>query len=403
VKGERLPLDMYILLDRSGSMADRTGAHGTGPTKWDAVTTALRSFFADPGTGDLAIGMQFFPTTTPGVPSLCMSHPECGVAGPCLLQICNADYEGGSVVACASDSDCAFSDCVPMGECSLDKDDVCRVGIDPSCGTSGSCEPITTSVCVNGGSCSAATYSNPAVEITELGAAEAALGDAIAGMEPGGTTPTQPALDGAITHARTWAAAHPDHKVVAVMATDGLPTDCDVQDIRSIADLAAAGKESTPSILTFVIGVFGQHELSAQHNLDEIASSGGTDRAFFITDDQDVTAELLDALRAIQGQLLGCEYHLPVPPEGSGLDYDKVNVEYAVPGSSTPKNVFYVKQAADCDTVDGGWYYDHDPATGQTPTRIMMCPVTCSALEGVSIGGQLDIEMGCQTILAEPR
>ena len=46
------PVDLYVMLDRSGSMV--------GP-KWSAVTSGLSDFFAAPGTTELRLGLQFFP------------------------------------------------------------------------------------------------------------------------------------------------------------------------------------------------------------------------------------------------------------------------------------------------------------------------------------------------------
>src|SRR4029079_1874740 len=44
---ELVPLDIYIMLDKSGSMTEKTGAGANGPPKWDAVTQALNAFFND--------------------------------------------------------------------------------------------------------------------------------------------------------------------------------------------------------------------------------------------------------------------------------------------------------------------------------------------------------------------
>src|SRR4051812_30417313 len=67
-KGEAVPLDMYILLDKSASMLDTTGA---GPTKWDAIRAALESFVSDPLSKGLGVGLQYFPLLKPGVPGTC--------------------------------------------------------------------------------------------------------------------------------------------------------------------------------------------------------------------------------------------------------------------------------------------------------------------------------------------
>ena len=56
-RAEALPVDMYILLDKSTSM------HETDPTGtkiWDAVKTALSTFFADPGASGTGVGLQYF-------------------------------------------------------------------------------------------------------------------------------------------------------------------------------------------------------------------------------------------------------------------------------------------------------------------------------------------------------
>lgn len=404
VEGQLIPVDMYIMLDRSGSMLDKTGANADGPTKWEAVTAALQAFIQDPASDGLGVGLQFFPLFKPGVPDTCTSHGQCGAGGPCLLAACESALVNGDVTACTSDSDCGiFDQCIALGQCQNDTSYVCIYqSPEVSCGGSlGMCKPMTESFCVSKDTCDAADYASPAVEISTLNGAASALSDAIAQAEPGGATPTSAALDGAIGHARAWASVHPDHRVVTVLATDGMPTECEPQDIPSIAGIAQAGKEGAPGILTFVIGVFSNTDLGAQQNLDQIAQEGGTGSAFFITDDQDVTQAFLDALRAIQGQTLSCEYQMPEPPDGNALDYDKVNVEYTPAGQSAPATVFYVGEAADCDAALGGWYYDQDPAAGQVPTKMLMCPATCDELK--SIGGKIDIQIGCQTIVPEPK
>ncbi len=45
-KAEQLPLDMYIMLDQSGSMSDSV----SGGSKWDTVKSAFKTFVSQPGT-----------------------------------------------------------------------------------------------------------------------------------------------------------------------------------------------------------------------------------------------------------------------------------------------------------------------------------------------------------------
>jgi hypothetical protein len=64
-----------------------------------------------------------------------------------------------------------------------------------------------------------------------------------------------------------------------------------------------------------------------------------------------------------------------------------------------PEVVYYVVSADKCDPVAGGWYYDIDPTTGGTPTKIIMCTQTCDAF---GLGGKVDIQLGCTTELLPP-
>jgi hypothetical protein len=54
-QAERLPLDMFIMLDQSGSMAEGT------PQKWNAIKSALTRFAQSPESAGFGIGIQYFP------------------------------------------------------------------------------------------------------------------------------------------------------------------------------------------------------------------------------------------------------------------------------------------------------------------------------------------------------
>jgi hypothetical protein len=56
-RAEALPVDMYIMLDKSVSMDEKDP---TGTRIWDAVKTALSAFFADPGAAGTGVGLQYF-------------------------------------------------------------------------------------------------------------------------------------------------------------------------------------------------------------------------------------------------------------------------------------------------------------------------------------------------------
>jgi hypothetical protein len=266
------------------------------------------------------------------------------------------------------------------------------------------CNKLTTSTCADPDSCTAADYAKPTVQIGQLPGASAQLSTQLSWVKPIGATPTSAALQGAIDYAKSYAMPRPTHTVAVVLATDGLPTECAPTDINNIAAIAAKGLAGTPSIKTFVIGVFAPSETSAPTNLNKIAAAGGTTKAYMVDTTQNVAQAFFDALNAVRATKLACEYEIPPPPEDAGtLDFDRVNVEYTKSGTTTPVTIPYVPTGvAGCDATTGGWYYDADPTKGGVPTKIVMCPSTCTTFQQ-DTGGQIDIRLGCKTVVAPPK
>jgi hypothetical protein len=393
----QLPLDLYLMIDTSGSMAELVAASSS---KWAAVKAALTSFVQDPGSAGIGAGMQFFPVPKAGTPASCTTSAQCGASGPCLMNLCIAPGLN-QLVACTTRNDCPpGGQCVPAGVCANEQNIYCP-SIGQACGTDGSgfnagtCQSQASSYCINGDSCTATDYAAPAAAIAALPGAAAAITSALGAKQPAGETPTSAALTGAISAAKTYAGANTGHSVVVVLATDGLPTECDT-NIANVANLAQTAAAGNPSVKTFVIGVFAQAEAAqAQSNLDKIAAAGGTSKAFVVQTNQNVTQQFLGALNQIRGTALPCEYTLPVPKSGTP-DYNKVNVEYT---NAAGQQVVlpYVKSAANCG-ANGGWYYDVDPATGGKPTKIIVCSNTCDTLKAAGQGSKVQVVQGCQTV-----
>lgn len=393
VEATPIPLDIYVMLDKSGSMLDKTGMKGQGIAKWDAVKMALASFFNDPQSDGIGVGLQYFPLRADGAPDSCKTQADCGKFGPCFLKVC----QNNTGIVCTANADCGNSGpCTNLGQCANDPATFC-LPIGALCpGNKGQCVQVTTSVCLNVDSCEAGDYATPAVPVSVLNGAAPTLIASMDATDPEGATPTGPALQGAIDYARDWAIANPEHKVVALLATDGLPTECTPLDNAGLAAIAAAGFNGDPSIPTFVIGVFSGKDPAAQATIDAIAKAGGTDSGFYIDAMQNVDQAFLDALNAIRGAKLACEYQIPPPPPGESLDLNKVNVLHTPEGANKPNVIFYVGSADMCDPVTGGWYYDADPNMGGTPTKIIMCPATCDLFGS---GGKIDIQLGCETVI----
>ncbi|WP_157906926.1 MULTISPECIES: VWA domain-containing protein [Sorangium] len=391
---ELVPLDLYIMLDSSGSMRDRLA---TGGTKWTAVTDALEAFFTDPKSEGLGVGLQYFPLLNAGQPMSCRTNEECGVSGPCALRACQSSFDARTgIQICVADADCPDGDpCIDIGVCSQNSNVVCG-DIGERCpNRAGTCNRVSRSTCAHPYSCVTEDYATPAVSIAPLDAAWAdELIGSIDRTFPDGGTPTAGALSGAIAQARAHAQANPTHRVVTVLATDGMPTECNPTSADGIAEIAAEGLGGSPSISTFVIGVFGRDDDGAQATMNRIAEGGGTKSAYFIDTSSDVTQAFLDALSEIRGTSLACEYQVPAPSAGQTLDYGTLNVQHTPPEGADPSTIFYVASEARCDATAGGWYYDVDPATGGTPTKIVMCPATCTHFQA---GGQVQLQVGCKT------
>ncbi len=88
---------------------------------------------------------------------------------------------------------------------------------------------------------------------------------------------------------------------------------------------------------------------------------------------------------------LDCEWAIPDAPAGQSFEKGKVNVKYT-PGNGGQKDIYYVPSKADCDPVNGGWYYDNN----DNPQKVMVCPSTCGEISA-DLDGQIDVLFGCET------
>lgn len=63
-RGEGIPLDIFVMWDRSGSMDDEVN----GGIKWNLVVSAFQAFLTDPGSEGISVGLQYFPLDLNGNP-----------------------------------------------------------------------------------------------------------------------------------------------------------------------------------------------------------------------------------------------------------------------------------------------------------------------------------------------
>src|SRR5687768_10781789 len=135
---ERLPLDLLVLVDASGSMAEPVP--GTGRSKWQMAEEALAAFVTDRSSEGLGIGLQFFPLVGPGTP--CAAPGDCGdTTGPSGIcaqrQLCvgagqplaSAPPCGPGTAACAPGTTCqAIGTCAASGAACSNLGGACPAG-----------------------------------------------------------------------------------------------------------------------------------------------------------------------------------------------------------------------------------------------------------------------------------
>jgi hypothetical protein len=401
---KQVPVDLLLLVDRSGSMVDLVSPNGK--SKWELATEALTAFVKDTKSAGLGVGLQYFPLVKScaaemdcGFPNGAATAPACAEERACvpasgvlpgLPLLCGARREPGCE---------AGSTCTPIGHCSdtgvpcLDLGQACPGG-------------VATNVCTAapracrdslGSYCSVPEYERLPVPLGELPAAAPALSRSLASTFPYGATPTDPAVEAGINLLKARARANPDRHEALVLVTDGLPNSCKQQPVELIASMLTAAKSAAPSIATYAIGVFGPQDIAeGQRALESWAMAGGTGTPFVLSAGDDLSQKLIDALNQIRGSALPCEYTIPKPSMGM-LDWMKVNVR--VTAGSTGTDLGYVGSPDKCDPVKGGWHYDIDPAVGD-PQRVIMCEATCKNFK-MDIRSKIELLFGCKTIIIE--
>jgi hypothetical protein len=194
---------------------------------------------------------------------------------------------------------------------------------------------------------------------------------------PPPTTPTHPALQGALQWAESRGLEHPDEMQAVVFVTDGAPNGC-IENSAAIIGLAEHAYQAH-AVRTYAIGL-GNAPVAL---LDDIAYAGGTGSAFYVSNNSQTQAELLNALKAIRGSAASCSFDLPNP---DAFDPAAASVVYTS-GANLPTTLVQVANAAACGT---GWYYDNNAS----PTRVHLCPTTCTAVKA-DPQAQIDIELAC--------
>ncbi len=276
--------------------------------------------------------------------------------------------------------------------------------------------PIAAGDCLTG-----AGYDTPAVPMGTLPGHATAITTALdthfPGASGGGGTPIEGALRGVTQFCaafKTDPVANPQgEECVAVLITDGQPTQCNVfhDDLVKIAADAYANHQ----VMTFAIGMAGA-DFTLLDRIGEAGhgdctpdpadptwacnvSTGGTTFVDALNQIRNMVTTMVtryDTVTELQTVALECEWEIPAPPAEEAFNRDKVNVEFTPTGLDADKQMFgRVDSAAACrDNL--GWYYD-DP---NAPTRIIACEKTCETIQATETG-KINILLGCGTLIIE--
>ena len=319
-----VPVNMFVMFDRSGSMDDEAD-EASGATRWDLASAALTMFFQDPTASGLGVALRFFPHDLPA-----------------------AGCQGGDDEVC--DAAACSQPLVPL-----------------------SAAPTVTLPKLMTESAPADTH-------------EAALVGAIMSSAPGddpdngGGTPIYAALDGALRWASAYQIAHPfpQQQTVVVFVTDGAPNGCE-EDFDIISELAADAYATT-GVTTYTIGLTGSNE----NDMEQVAQAGNGD-SFFVDDGPMAAQDLVAALQAIQGSVLDCDFAIPTPTDGGMADPSQVNVQYTAMPGAAPVGFTQVPSAADCSTSQS-WYYDNPAAPTRIHLCPNVCDtVRANPTAGISV------------------
>lgn len=386
-------LDIFVLLDSSGSMEQVTAS---GLTKAEAVTQALTGFVGAPESSGVGVGLSFFPVEDTSVSSFCTSDAQCGgEVDSCFApDVC---IPGG--LLCREGSMCDDgSACQPLGRCAGRRDFNPCFPVDSICDGGDRC--VDAGLCENRTSCAADDYARPAVDLGLLPGVSGAVVNALRSQELGGSTPTLPALTGALDRARARGVESPGSKVIVLLATDGFPAACDdalpdpfdeVPDasagIPAVVAVAQAGVED--GIDTFVVGVFEpEQEAAARENFARIAEAGGSEEALVISTEDDVRGQLLEALNALRAGVRTCVY--AIPAEGAVPDPRDLQVRLLEGGDET--ELARVTNQDECGR--GGFFFQQDIEDGARPGFVELCPSECGRAAQPEV--TVEMQAGCR-------
>ena len=227
-----------------------------------------------------------------------------------------------------------------------------------------------------GNECSADFYSMPDIPIDILPDNATPIENNLGVHFPISGTATTPALQGGLTGAQQRSAMFPEEKVVILLVTDGLPSECD----STLDNASAAAKACYDA--GYPVYVLGLGDING---LNMLAQAGGTGDA--LSADPSMVDLIVAAMNEIRGRALPCDYSIPAGGENM-VGYINLVYDDGAGGSGTIPNV---PDAGSCDPSKGGWYFN------DAGDRIIACDQTCTAFKDGGDGFEVSVVLGCPT------
>ncbi|HET9954714.1 MAG TPA: vWA domain-containing protein [Polyangiaceae bacterium] len=332
VHTEPIPLDVYIMLDRSGSMnlpqampiGNTTAGGGdcnvgdTKESRWCNAINALNAFFISPDVQGTRVALQFFPAGT-----------------------------------CQSSSNPLVYGCCSSGQC-----------------------------------CLGAAEATPDVKLGALPAQAEPLRAALNAQVPwADRTPIEAALRGLLKYTSTQIT--PGRQVLNMLITDGGPEGCDSNQ-NSLARLVASyglptyviGTQGAAYSWLEPIAVAGGAPAHTKH------CAGGVSPCHFYDVGSAKADVFVEVLKQIRRSAIAC--HFAVPPSDVGLvDPTRVKLSFTPANATSATTLKRVDGASACGT-GGGFYYDKP----LDPSFISLCPSSCDAVRAAD-GGDMELLVGC--------
>lgn len=330
-----IPLDMYVVLDRSGSMN---------------LPQAMPVGSTTPGGGD------------------------CNVGDATVSRWCHSinalDRFFGSTVAAGTNL---------------------ALQVFPADGCTTSPSPLLYGCCNSGACCRGALEAEPVV-VGTLPDARAALVTALNAATPwADRTPIEAALRGIIQY--TKAAAQPGRQMMGLLITDGGPEGCQ----SSSAALSGLVRDhlNTTRVPIYVVGTQG----AAYAWLEAVAEAGGAPvherhcaggirPCHFYDVGAGKPDVFIEVLQQIQRAAIACTFAMPTTDTGL-VDPSEVALSLTPSGGGVAARVTHVVSESECSA--GGFFYDDNAR----PSVISLCPNTCETLRAGD-GGKVEILLGCK-------